>query len=216
MPSASVSTTVDGEAFGAPQRAKREPDVLRDGVDHVEPAIAPDASHRVARERDVAEFLPRRQSSGCRIFAAVDALLDADRQVAANLFIEVVVVRAHTLLLVRGVRVHDPSDRVYELGPPIALAGELRFSRGCEPVVLRALIRLAHAPFGLEPSALLEPVQRGIERAGLDLEQVVGLRADRLADAVSVLRSPDEGPKDEHVEGALEELEAVIVGSVWP
>jgi hypothetical protein len=55
-------------------------------------------------------------------------------------------------------------------------------------------------------------VERGVERAGLDLEQIVGLRADRLADAVAVLRSPLQGPQDEHVEGALEEFEALVVG----
>src|SRR5262249_49255475 len=80
------------------------------------------------------------------------------------------------------------------------------------PVVLRALVRFAQAPFGLEPPALLEPVKRRIQRAGFDPEQVLGLRADRLADAVAVLRPPLEGPQDEHVEGALEELQAPVVG----
>ena len=55
-------------------------------------------------------------------------------------------------------------------------------------------------------------MQRGVERAGFDLEQVVGLRADRLADAVAVLRAPLQGPQDEHVEGALEEFQALVVG----
>ena len=81
-------------------------------------------------------------------------------------------------------------------------------------VVLRPLVGLAHVPLGLQPSALLEAVQRGIERAGFDLEQVVGLRADGLADAVAVLGPPLQGPKNEHVEGALEELQAPVVGSL--
>jgi hypothetical protein len=37
----------------------------------------------------------------------------------------------------------------------------------------------------------------------------VGLGADRLADAVAVLRPPLQRPQDQHVERALEEFEPV-------
>ena len=60
--------------------------------------------------------------------------------------------------------------------------------------------------------ALHEAVQRGIQGARLDLEQVVGLHADGLADAVAVLRAPLKRAKDEHVEGPLEEFQALFVG----
>ena len=86
------------------------------------------------------------------------------------------------------------------------------FPAGGQPVVLRALVGFADAPLGFQPAALLEPMQRRIERAGLDLQQIVGLRANGLADAVAVLRAPLEGPEDEHVERALEELQALVVG----
>ena len=55
-------------------------------------------------------------------------------------------------------------------------------------------------------------MQRGIERAGFDLEQIIRLRADRLTNAVAVLGSPLEGSENEHVEGSLEELQALVVG----
>ena len=49
-------------------------------------------------QRDVAEFLQRRQARGFRIFAALDALLDAERHVAADFVVEIVVVGPHALL----------------------------------------------------------------------------------------------------------------------
>ena len=76
----------------------------------------------------------------------------------------------------------------------------------------RALVGISHTPLGLQPLPVHQEVERRVERAGLDLEQIVGLRADRLADAVAVLRSPLQGAQDEHVEGGLEELEALVVG----
>jgi hypothetical protein len=80
-----------------------------------------------------------------------------------------------------------------------------------QPVVLRALVRFAHAPLGFEPPPFFQPVQRRVQGAGFDLELVVRLRADVLSDAVAVLASPLQGPQDEHVEGALEQVEALVV-----
>src|SRR5262249_957130 len=50
-------------------------------------------------------------------------------------------------------RVHDAPDGVDELRPAILLAGQLRLAGGGQRVVLRALVRLADAPLGLEPAA---------------------------------------------------------------
>ena len=65
-----------------------------EGLGRVEPAAAPDAPHRVARERDVAEFLQRRQASGFGILAALDPFLDAEGQMAADFVVEIVARRA--------------------------------------------------------------------------------------------------------------------------
>src|SRR5262249_46668841 len=111
-----------------------------------------------------------------------------------------------------GRRIHDPPDGVHELRPPVLLACELGLALYCQPVELRPLIGLAHIPFRFEPPALFETVERGIQRAGFDLEEAVGLRANGLADAVTVAGTPLQGPEDEHVERALEELEAFAFG----
>jgi hypothetical protein len=82
-------------------------------------------------------------------------------------------------------------------------------------VVLRLVIGFADAPLGFQPAALLEAMQRRIERAGLDLQQIVRLRADRLADAVTMARAPLQGPKNKHVERALKKLEPLWIGRFW-
>ena len=100
---------------------------------------------------------------------------------------------------------------MHELRPAILFAQELSLARSRQPVILRTLVRFAHTPFGFEPPVFLQPVQGRIKRAGLHLQEIVGLRANCLSDAVPVLGSPLQGPQDEHVEGALQELEAAFV-----
>ena len=115
-------------------------------------------------------------------------------------------VRAHLAIAAE----EKVSDGVHQLRPARFLAHELLLPLGREAIELGLLPGLAEAPVGLEPAPLHEAVQRRVERAGLDLQEVVGLLADHLANAVAVLRAPLEGPEHEHVKGALEQLEPSV------
>src|SRR5262249_9882804 len=85
----------DGEPLGATEGADAEADLLPEGDGGVEPAGVPDAMHGVADFADVAEFLQRGAASGGGILAALDPVLDADREMAADLVVEVAIVRSH-------------------------------------------------------------------------------------------------------------------------
>src|SRR5688572_21716939 len=102
---------------------------------------------------------------------------------------------------------------MHELRPAILFARQLRLAGSRPTVLLRLLVGLAHPPLRLQPSVLHEAVQGGIERAGFNLEEIVGLPANGLANAMAVLGPPLEGAQNEHVESALEQFQASIVGS---
>jgi hypothetical protein len=57
------------------------------------------------------------------------------------------------------------ADRVHQVRPPIVRARELGLDRSGEPVALRALIGLADAQPGLEPSSFFEAMERRVESA---------------------------------------------------
>ena len=63
--------------------------------DGVEPAGVPDAPHRFAHVRDVAELAQRGEARRLGIFAAVDPLLHAEREMAADFVIEIAIVGPH-------------------------------------------------------------------------------------------------------------------------
>ena len=225
MPSVSTPTTVSEKAGFFRQRTDRIADVAHHIPQGLEPPRGPDAAGRFGRQRDVAEFLQRRIARIFLIRTIGDLLLRGDRQVRADFFLEIVFVEfngppalqprqdPHGYSSVPGVaRSHHAADGVHQLAPPRFFANELLLAFGREAIELRALVGLAHTPLGLQPSALHEALQRGIERAGFDLEQVIRLRPDRLADAVAVLGPPLQGAENEHVEGALEQLQAPVVG----
>ena len=90
-----------GQALRAQQRSQADAHVLDERFAHVEPAAVPDAAHLVAQPRHVAELPQRAQPRLLRMFAAIDPLLDLERQVAADFVVEVAIVGTHGSVLGR-------------------------------------------------------------------------------------------------------------------
>ena len=80
------------QAFGTGEGAQGEPDIPCERFSGIVPTAVPDAPHLVAHGGHVPELRQRRAPRLHRIVAAVDALLDVDGQVAADLLVEVALV----------------------------------------------------------------------------------------------------------------------------
>jgi hypothetical protein len=59
-----------------------------------------------------------------------------------------------------------------------------------------------------DPALRLKPIQRGIQRAGLDLQQLFRRALNVLGDRVAVTRASQKGPQNEEIEGASQEIDA--------
>src|SRR6185312_3041933 len=90
--------------------------------------------------------------------------------------------------------------------PARRLGAKLLAAAGGELVELGAFALVGEPPLGLDPLALLEAVEGGVEGAVEHLEGAAGGGADHARDGVSVPRAPGEGLEDEDVERALEEV----------
>jgi hypothetical protein len=107
---------------------------------------------------------------------------------------------------------HDTGDGADELFPVGLFFGKLAFAGGGEAVIFGAAVGFGLAPLGGEPALFFEAVQGGIEGAVFDLQGIGGAGAEGLTDAVAMLGAPLQGAEDEHVEGALQDFDAVAVG----
>jgi len=83
---------------------------------------------------------------------------------------------------------------------------EIFFAGAGEGIVFGAAVVFGFAPCGFDPGLLFETVKSGIERALIDLEDVVGDLADALGDGPAVERLEGDGFEDEEVESALDEV----------
>ena len=105
-------------------------------------------------------------------------------------------------------RIQDQSHGAGEGLPFRLLGGQLLAPERREPIVPGALALVGELPGRRDPALRLQPVQRRIERAGLDLQQVFRGPLNVLGDGVAVGRSGEQRAQDQEVERALQELHA--------
>src|SRR5689334_5135427 len=91
--------------------------------------------------------------------------------------------------------------------PLRALRRQLFATGGGEGVDTYSLAVLGDSPLGRDPLSLRQSVERRLERARLDAQQVVRVGADHLREAIAVARPPAQGLEDDEVERTLEQLE---------
>src|SRR5438128_8510705 len=118
--------------------------------------------------------------------------------------------RAASYLPSRARRPEHARDRLDDLLPARPLGQQLRAAGPRQPVLARPLLLLRDLPLRRDPPLLLEAVERGIERSGVDLQYLAGAGADRLRDPVAVARPPLQRPQDEEAERALQQLDPVL------
>src|SRR6185437_16620950 len=100
-------------------------------------------------------------------------------------------------------RSEDVGYRLRVADPLRGLGGDARAPRSRDAIVPRPLIVLRHPPLGGDEIALLEAVERLIERAVADVERAARTGLDPARDLEAVHRCPAEGFEDEVVERAF-------------
>jgi hypothetical protein len=88
---------------------------------------------------------------------------------------------------------------------------QLFLSSGGQSIDLHALLVLRNLPFGRDPSLPLQAMQNRTERACINLENLARVGPNRLADAVSVLRSPLQRLQNQQVECPLKQLNPILI-----
>src|SRR5712692_5356808 len=119
-------------------------------------------------------------------------------------------VSANSSLLLGACRTENARDRFSNPLPTGMLRREMPPARGGQAVKFCAPVICGSSPFAFDPSFLQEPLERGIERAVLDLENVLRGLLDELGDAVAVHRPPAKRAQDEQVQGSLQEVEPFV------
>src|SRR3954466_11902432 len=98
----------------------------------------------------------------------------------------------------------NEADRVDEALPGSEFVSERAPSGGGEPVVLCAPAVLGDAPLRVDPTALLEPDEGGVDGALAHLERVLGQLLDAVGEPPAVHGRERERLEDEQVEGPLQ------------
>src|SRR5215472_18884216 len=91
------------------------------------------------------------------------------------------------------------------------LVRQLLFSRSGQAVGFHSLFVFRDRPLRADPALPLQPMQRRVKRAGIDLEYLAGVGPNCLTDSVSVLWPPLKRLENEQVERPLQQLDPVLI-----
>src|SRR5258708_166616 len=111
----------------------------------------------------------------------------------------------------RDVRVQDQRDGSREALPLAGLLHETLAAGGGQGVEARLAVVRGHAPLARDPSPLFQSLQRRVQRAVFDEQFLLRRSLDGQRDALSVLRSEDQGAKDQQVQRPLQQLESIAL-----
>jgi hypothetical protein len=90
-------------------------------------------------------------------------------------------------------RPHYARDGAGELAVALGLASQLLAASGCQFIEAGAAIVGRNAPFPLDPTVQLQSLQRRIERAFFNAQNVVGQLLNKLSDGIAVQMAACEG-----------------------
>jgi len=105
--------------------------------------------------------------------------------------------------------VEDARDESGHAIPLVGFGAELAATGGGEAVETGFAVVVGFAPLAGDEALVFEAVERGVERALLDGKLFAGDLLDAEQDAIAVERAKGDRFEDEHVEGALHEVELV-------
>ncbi len=112
-------------------------------------------------------------------------------------------------LIIAG-RPHDPVNSGQHPFKAGDLTLELFSARRSNPVNPHFPVVRGDAPCGIHPTLAEKPLQSGIERTFLNLEQIIGGVADLLSDSVTMQAAAAENVEHHHFECAGEEIASFV------
>src|SRR5580700_5693396 len=104
-------------------------------------------------------------------------------------------------------RLQNSRDDVRHAIPLFGFRLESALARSRETVVLGLAFIFRFAPFTGDPALVFQPVERGIERALLNLQAVFRNLLDAQQNAVAMQRAERDGLEDQHVQSALQQVD---------
>src|SRR5690606_3503915 len=107
-------------------------------------------------------------------------------------------------------------DRFGVARPCARLPLELLTAPRGQRVVLRATVRLRQPPLGCDPATPLDAVQRGVQRAILDLQHAIRRVADPASNRIAMTGAEDQRLEYEQVECALEQIQILVAHRCSP